>query len=83
MYFRLQRHGGIVLDTDVGCDTVLVDAMYGKKQTLQNSYNTDDDPRLRKVFVEYVSFVQRCIRQNRFVHIIPQQKGMGGTVGRG
>lgn len=82
MCFRLQRHGGIVLDTDIGCDTVLVDVMYDKKEALQISYNTDDDPRLRKVFVELTSFIQHCIRYNLFVHRLPALKGMGGTVGR-
>lgn len=83
MYFYLQRHGGIVLDTDIGCDTVLVDVQYDKKDTLQISYDSDDDPRLRKVYVERVAFVQRCIRNNHFVHRMPALKGMGGAVGRG
>jgi len=78
---RLQKHGGIVVDTDLGCDTVLVDVMY-RKETLQTSYNTDNNSRLRKVYVERSSFVQHCIRNNQLVHRIPAQKGMGGTVGR-
>ncbi|KAF8809109.1 hypothetical protein BYT27DRAFT_7188203 [Phlegmacium glaucopus] len=83
MYLRLQEHGGTVLDIDIGCDTLLVDALYDDKETLQIAYNTDDNPRLRRVFVEKPSFVQRCIRNNQFVHRIPAQKGMGGTVGKG
>lgn len=82
MYFCFQRHGGIVLDTDIGCDTVLVDVMYDQKDALQISYNTDDDPRLRKVYVESTPFVQRCIQYNHFVHRIPPLRGMGGSIGR-
>lgn len=82
IYFCFQKHGGIVLDTDVGCNTVLVHPMYDKKETLRISYNTENDPRLRKVFVESSNFVQRCIQSNQFMHRIRPLKGMGGYIGK-
>jgi hypothetical protein len=70
------------LDTDIGCDTVLVDVTYNNKETLQNSYNADDNPLFRRIFVEFTYFIQHCIQNNQFIHRIPALKGMGGTVGR-
>lgn len=56
--------------------------MYSKKETLQNTYNADENRLLRKVFVEFTYFVRHCIRNNLFEHRIPALKGMGGTIGR-
>ncbi|KAF8163520.1 hypothetical protein B0H34DRAFT_672497 [Crassisporium funariophilum] len=77
----IERHGGTVLDTDEGADTVVVHPNFEhSKQTLQISYNADDNLRLRKVWVEFTTFIQQCIRDRRFRHVIPQKKGMGGPM---
>ncbi|KAF8970292.1 hypothetical protein BDZ97DRAFT_1914615 [Flammula alnicola] len=60
-----------------GADTVLLSPS-NERRTLQNAYNVIDDPSLRKVYVEYTPFIQRCIREREFHHC-PDITGMSGV----
>ncbi|KAF8965285.1 hypothetical protein BDZ97DRAFT_1659134 [Flammula alnicola] len=73
----IEKHGGIVLNTDKGADTVLISPLY-ERRMLQNAYNAIDDPSLRKVYVEYTPFIQHCIREKEFYHR-PDITGMSGV----
>ena len=73
----LQSHGGCIVDTDEGVDTVLVAANFPDRAALEITYAGHRNPRLNKVFVEPSTFIRRCIQDQQFHHR-RQVKGMGG-----
>lgn len=73
----VQKYGGRIARSEVKTDFVLVHPLYRNKDVLQTSYNADDDPRLHKVYVEYTTFIRRCIR-DKDVLITQKIRGMGG-----
>ncbi|KIM48753.1 hypothetical protein M413DRAFT_21084 [Hebeloma cylindrosporum] len=75
----IESHGGRVLDSDEGADTVLVSRDFSKKN-LQWTYHGHRNPRLAKIFVEPSTFVRHCIQYGRFYHKKPQVKKMGGRL---
>ncbi|KAF8912026.1 hypothetical protein CPB84DRAFT_1820728 [Gymnopilus junonius] len=78
---RLKRDitkcGGHIANSEFQTDFVLVSLKYRDKDVLQTSYNADDDHRLNKVYVEYTTFIRRCIK-DKAVGITKRIRGMGG-----
>ncbi|KAF9446341.1 hypothetical protein P691DRAFT_733514 [Macrolepiota fuliginosa MF-IS2] len=81
---NILAHGGKVLDSPSGADTVLVDEkkLPNTRESLQTSYSISRDAALREIVVEPMRFVQDCIRRQVFTHTVPARRGMGGYVGR-
>ncbi|KAF8891208.1 hypothetical protein BD779DRAFT_187604 [Infundibulicybe gibba] len=78
---KIQRYGGIVVDETRGVDTMLVKMDPQARYNLQLSYDVDEDPILRQIFVEDITFVQFCIQNSEFAHKRPRRKPMGGRRG--
>ncbi|KDR73563.1 hypothetical protein GALMADRAFT_158061 [Galerina marginata CBS 339.88] len=73
----IQRHGGRLVANAHEANTVLVNRSLDQS-TIQYGYNGATDTRLHEVYVEYTTFIQHCIRCNRFAHRPPTRQRMGG-----
>ncbi|KAG6814591.1 hypothetical protein H0H92_000120 [Tricholoma furcatifolium] len=74
----IEGGGGEVRLNDTDVDTVLVDERYCNKDNIQIAYNGHSDAAKRKIWVEALGFVQRCIGEGYVRHKTPLPKGMGG-----
>ena len=64
----IQKYGGVVLETDEGADTVIVDPDYPKAYDLQNAYYVHQQERYQRIRVEDTTFVRACIHARTFQH---------------
>ncbi|KAM6500312.1 hypothetical protein JOM56_003326 [Amanita muscaria] len=77
----IEKHGGEVVDTDVGVDTVVVDPWYPAACTLQNKYKVHSDQSYWRTTVEGTEFVFNCIKLGKFEHK-PVKRQPGKRPGR-
>ncbi|TFK42373.1 hypothetical protein BDQ12DRAFT_732027 [Crucibulum laeve] len=75
----IEENGGAILDNVRDANTVLVHPMFNLRDALQTAYHIDDDKHIRNTTVEPASFIQKCIRENRFCHRVRAKEGMGGV----
>ncbi|KAF8633840.1 hypothetical protein AX15_001215 [Amanita polypyramis BW_CC] len=64
----VEEHGGEIVDTDKGVDTVIVDDSYPFAQVLQNAYFLHPNRNNRRTRVEDVTFIEQCITTRVFQH---------------
>lgn len=46
--------------------------------SLQLAYSLGDNRSKAKIYVEHMTFVSRCIKNQQFRHVQPARTGMGG-----
>ena len=71
----------MVLETLEEVHTILVDPKDPTVdiERMQRQYGCSQDHAMRKIFVEPLSFVPRCIARKKYVHILPLKQGLGGA----
>lgn len=74
----IKKHGGKVVDTDLGVDTVVVDPWYPAAYTLQNKYRVHSDQKYWRTTVEGTEFVFNCIKLENFEHKPVERQPMRG-----
>ncbi|KAK2466727.1 hypothetical protein APHAL10511_000985 [Amanita phalloides] len=62
-----QEHGGKAVGTDDGADMVIVDTNY-PAETLQDAYFSHPNKKYRRIRVEDVTFIHKCISRGVFQH---------------
>jgi len=69
------------METTDAVDTVIVSSTYSSAdiERIQRQWACSQDPSRRKVYVEQPKFIRICISQNRFFHVLPRQRGLGGA----
>lgn len=72
-----------MLGSDKGVNTVLVNPrrLSVDIEIIRDRYNVDEDPKQRDIYVEALNFIQNCIRNKRYTHVLRPRQGIGGSTG--
>ncbi|KAF7311485.1 Myb-DNA-bind-2 domain-containing protein [Mycena kentingensis (nom. inval.)] len=76
---KIENYGGIVVETDLECDVILVDPKHpsGNRDALQRAYNTHSNPRLNGLYVEAIGWIGESVKTGKAIHVFAQRR-MGG-----
>ena len=72
-----------MLGSDKGVNTVLVNPrrLSVDIEIIRERYNVDEDRKQRDIYVEAMNFIQNCIRNKRYTHVLRPRQGIGGPTG--